>query len=282
VRIAGVVICAALAACAPTPVEVREAHSAAEAARLLPVNDGKAWLVHDGVRTELPPGARIEGKDELFLVVPKGAPSSGTVRKLQDGDSVVEDAQGNIVAIQGKNGSEQRFEPGTARMRPGTDEIVIQAAAASNDRGTPLAPADRVETIARYGPGQVVPGQGKVEERRKVGLLILGGLFFVMGYAPAFYVGATSTLKQDRVLLLPILGPWIDLLARPKCESGTAPVDPCIGESLAKVAIGASGIVQAVGTVLFAVGLPAESAIVKNEAQGTELRIGPFGARGTF
>ena len=274
------VVAFSLAACASTPVEVREAHTAAEAARLLPVKDGKAWVVHEGVRTELPAGARIEGKEELRLVVPKGA-QGAIVRKLQDGDSVVEDEQGNLVAIHARNGTEQRFEPGTARLTPGTDEIVLQPAA-EGDRGTPLAADDRIETIARYAPGDVVPGQGTVEERRKVGLLILGGIFFVMGYAPSFYVGATSSLKEDRVLLLPVLGPWIDLLSRPKCESGNEPIDPCITESLAKAAIVASGLVQAVGTVLFALGLPGEAVIVKNEVRGTELRLGPFGARGTF
>jgi hypothetical protein len=72
------------------------------------------------------------------------------------------------------------------------------------------------------------------------------------------------------------------MLARPKCDSGNLPVDPCTGESLAKVAIVASGIVQAIGTVLFVVGLPAEAVVVKDEARGASLLVGPGGVRGTF
>jgi hypothetical protein len=162
-------------------------------------------------------------------------------------------------------------------MRPGSDEVLIEQ---TNE--VPLAPGDRIELLARYAPGDTIPGQGKVEERRKLSALVLGAIFFTMGYGPAFYVGATSTLKQDRLLLLPALGPWLDVLARPKCESFNAPIDPCTGETLAKAAIVTSGIVQALGAVLFAVGLPAQAVVVKDEARGAELVVGPAGARGSF
>jgi hypothetical protein len=243
----------------------------------LPLKDGKAWVVRGGARTELPADAKIEGKDELRVTFPKGA-RGAAVRKLEDGDAVVEDEQGRIVAIHAKNGVEQRFEPGTAHMSAGSDEILVEQ---TNE--VPLAPGDRIELLARYAPGDTVPGQGKVEERRKISALVLGGLFIIMGYAPAVYVGATSPLKQDRTLLLPVLGPWIDLLARPACNSSNnTPVDPCTGESLAKAALVTSGIAQALGTVLFAVGLPAEAVVVKDEARGASVTIGPAGARGTF
>jgi hypothetical protein len=270
------ILCAALQGCAATPVEVRGSHTPADAARLMPVKDGKAWVVRGGARTELPADAKIEGKDELRVTFPKGA-RGAMVRKLEDGDAIVEDDQGRIVAVRAKNGLEQRFEPGTAHVRDGSDEILVEQ---TNE--VPLAPSDRIELLARYTPGDTVPGQGKVEERRKLSALVLGGIFLVMGYGPAVYVGATSPLKQDRLLVLPVLGPWIDILARPKCNSGNTPIDPCTGESLAKAAVITSGIVQAIGTVLFVVGLPAEAVVVKDEARGVSIEIGPMGAHGTF
>jgi hypothetical protein len=258
------------------PVEVRESHTPAEAARRMPLKEGKAWIVREGAKTELPSDARIEGKEEFRVTFPKGG-RGATVKKLEDGDAIIEDDQGRIVAIRSKNGVEQRFEPGAAHMRDGSDEVLIEQ---TNEIA--LAPGDRIELLAHYSPGDAVPGQGNVEERRKIATLVLGAIFFTMGYAPAFYVGATSPLKSDRTLLLPILGPWIDLLARPKCDSGNLPLDPCVGESLAKAGIISSGVAQALGTVLFVVGLPAEAVVVKDEARGTSLRIGPTGARGTF
>jgi hypothetical protein len=93
----------ALAGCAAAPIEARESHTPAEAARLLPLKDGKAWVVRGGVRTELPPDAKIEGTEELRVSVPKGG-RGAAARKLEDGDAVVEDDQGRIVALRSKSG----------------------------------------------------------------------------------------------------------------------------------------------------------------------------------
>jgi hypothetical protein len=57
------------------------------------------------------------------------------------------------------------------------------------------------------------------------------------GYAPAFIVGVTSNLSADRKLLVPVLGPWLDLGNRPS------------GEPLNKALLVTDGVLQAFGAV---------------------------------
>jgi hypothetical protein len=128
-----------------------------------------------------------------------------------------------------------------------------------------------------------------VETDRWIVPLVTGTLLLLMSYGPSVYFGATSSLKADRALLVPVLGPWIDLASRPGCTSDPRlPVDNCTPESLTKVAIVASGLTQALGAVLFAVGLPSEAVLVKDDAPapakgaGVDVRVSPWGLRGSF
>jgi hypothetical protein len=200
-------------------------------------------------------------------------------RPLAQGRRRFVDEEGRLIAIRSKGGTETRFAPGTATLPPNSDQVLIQ----QTDEIT-LAATDRVEVLTQYAPGDKVPGVGHVEEQRKIFPLVAGSVLLAITYGPAIYVGAASPLKADRVMLLPVLGPWIDLIARPKCtpDPGAAglPVDSCSGETVVKVGLVASGLGQALGVVLVGLGLPAEAVLVKDPSGS--LRVGPFGARGEF
>jgi hypothetical protein len=62
-----------------------------------------------------------------------------------------------------------------------------------------------------------------------------------LSYAPALAVGITSSLPEDRYLLAPVAGPWLDLGAR-DC-------DTCKNEGLNRVLLVADGIFQGVGAL---------------------------------
>lgn len=274
---------AAAVGCAAPPYEARGTYSPADAARLLKDHPAHAWVLRGDARVELGDGARIEPDGDGFRGVAPKARSGSHVRKLLDGDVVVMDEENHLVAIRSRSGAETRFAPGTASLPPDSDQVLIQEAAAPAE-GVRIEAGDKVEVLASYAPGDVVPGQGHIEEERKVIPLVAGALLLAITYGPAVYVGASSSLKIDRVLLLPALGPWIDLLARPKCTpppgSEQLPVDSCTGETGIKVGLVASGLGQALGIVLVGLGLPAEAVLVKDRA--ATLRVGPFGARGEF
>jgi hypothetical protein len=275
-------VLATASGCAAPPYEARGTYSPGEASQILRERPAHAWAVTTEGRQDLGTGARIELAGEGFQVIPAKGPGRSHIRKLADGDVVVMDEQGHLVTIRSKAGAETHFAPGTASLPPDSDEVLVQEATdAANLR---LSAADKVEVVASYAPGDKVPGQGHVEEVRKVFPLVAGGILAATTYGPAVWFGASSTLKADRVLLLPVLGPWIDLIARPACTapsgSGASPVDPCTGETFVKVGLVASGIGQALSVVLIGLGLPAEGVLVKD---GTaSVHVGPFGARGQF
>ncbi|HEY3493240.1 MAG TPA: hypothetical protein VGK73_01085, partial [Polyangiaceae bacterium] len=50
--------------------------------------------------------------------------------------------------------------------------------------------------------------------RPKRSLLHTGAVTLGISYTPALVVGATSPLPEDRVLLAPVAGPWLDLANR--------------------------------------------------------------------
>lgn len=282
------VCCAALGAvagCAAQPLDVRGTYTPAEAAQVMRERPTRAWAVAvTGERRDLGVGARVEpaAQGGGFRALPAAGRAGAHVRKLEDGDAVVMDEENHLIAIRSKSGRETRFAPGTASLPPNSDEVTVQEAAAEG--GVALAATDTIELTASYAPGDKVPGKGRVEEVRKLVPLITGSLLFTITYGPVAYVGAASSLKNDRVLLLPVLGPWIDLLSRPKCTPPPSqvalPVDGCTGETAALVGLVTSGLGQALGVVLIGLGLPAEAVLVKDGA--ASLRVGPFGARGEF
>ena len=273
---------ATTAGCAAAPYEARGTYTPGEASQILRDHPAHAWAVRGDARQDLGEGSRIEVDGDGFRVVAAKGPGRSHIRKLADGDVVVMDEENHLVAIRSKTGAEERFAPGTASLPPDSDEVLVQEA--TDAASLHLAATDKVEVQASYAPGDKVPGQGHVEEVRKIFPLVGGGLLAAVTYGPAVYVGASSSLSADRVLLLPVLGPWIDLIARPACTapagSAAVGVDPCTGETAVKVGLVASGLGQALSVVLIGLGLPAEAVLVKDNA-GT-LRVGPYGARGEF
>jgi hypothetical protein len=273
---------AAASGCAAPPYEARGTYSPAEASQILRERPAHAWALTGEGRQDLGVGARIEIAGEGFHVIPAKGPGGSHVRKLEDGDVVVMDEEGHLVTIRSKTGGETHFAPGTASLPPDSDEVLVQEAEGA--AGLRLSATDKVEVLASYAPGDKVPGQGHVEEVRKVFPLVSGGILAAITYGPAVWFAASSTLKADRILFLPVLGPWIDLVARPACVppagSGALPVDPCTGETFVKAGLIASGLGQALSVVLIGLGLPAEAVLVKD---GTaNVRLGPLGARGEF
>jgi hypothetical protein len=51
-------------------------------------------------------------------------------------------------------------------------------------------------------------------------LTLTGFVTLGLSYGPAVYVAEESHLSLDRKLQVPVVGPWLDLAARPQCYSG--------------------------------------------------------------
>lgn len=241
-------------------------------------------------RGKLEPVAIVRG--ESRIAIPKGAElgeksvawknANTFVYKLADGDAVITDAEGGISAVRSKDGTERHFAPGTATQPAGTDEV----------RGMPteertviaLEPNDRIELKGTLSVGDPVPGGGTIEGQRSVTSLVVGSILLLGAYGPAAYVGAASPRKTDRGLLVPIVGPWIDLVARPGCTpppgSEVLPIDPCTEEKASVGALITSGIVQLLGGVLVVVGLPGRAALVDPKRGGVTIVPMTAGATG--
>jgi len=128
---------------------------------------------------------------------------------------------------------------------------------------------DGIEMQGELGSGERVPGGGRVESTRSTTVLLTGAMIFSLAWLPTAYVGLGSQRASDRVLVVPLLGPWIDLASRPACVppdyAKLLPVDWCIEESASRAALVASGGIQLLGGVLFALGLPSHVEVVGSD-----------------
>ena len=239
-------------------VEVTRLYSPADVARgasgkLVPVA-----VVHGDARTPLPPGAKIQATS---VVLDRG--SGLYVHKLQPNDVIETDEQGRIVAV--RSGSippvVTRFVPGTASSPDGADDVRGQLVEPT--RTIPLAAGDKIEMRGTFDPDDKVPGGGRVETTRKTSMLVGGIILTGLAFLPTAYVGASSHRTSDRVLLVPVAGPWIDFAGREKCVapqgSQNLPVDPCIGETANRIGLVVSGIVQSFGGLLTVMALPSRT-----------------------
>jgi hypothetical protein len=96
-------------------------------------------------------------------------------------------------------------------------------------------PARAEQRIVRYE---------EFEETVPDGYMLGSGIaVFGISYGAAAIVATTSRRSEDRTLLVPLLGPWLDLSNRPTC--GTNAV--CNDENTAKVLLVVNGIFQGVG-----------------------------------
>ncbi len=221
-------------------------------------------IVSGDSRRELSPDARVEKGN---VVIPNA--HGVFVYKLRQGDVIEVGGDDRITAVRSSDGMRTVFVPGSAFSPEGTDEVHGQLA--QGDTKVPLHPGDRIEVSGVFEDGEQVPGGGHVETTRSTFALLAGGFMWLIAYAPAFYVGVTSGHKGDRALVAPLLGPWLDLATRGKCEPPAGlpadlPVDPCSEETANRVALVASGAAQALGGILVAIGLPSHTELVDDPA----------------
>lgn len=227
---------------AVSPLEARD--SGLEAVAIVRATD----------KVPIPRGARIE-KDRVVLL--------HTERVLAT-DVIEQDEQSRIVAVRKGSGERVRFVAGTAALS--ADGMDVRGEQSGGHGVIRLMSHDRIEVRGEFRPDEVVPGGGRVEERRPLGLVVGGATVFVLGYAPAAYVAAASPRPADRVLFVPVAGPFIALASRPACTpppgSEVIPVDMCIEEKATRGALIAGGAIQSLGALLFAIGIPARTHVV--------------------
>jgi len=225
-------------------------------------------VVRGAHRIALPQGARVE---DGRVALPRLH-----VHRLGPGDVVQEDALGRIVAVRspGEPPIVTRFVPGTAVSRSDSDEVRGQLA--DDGAAVLLIRDDGIEMHGRLEPDDPLPGGGRVESSRSTGALIGGVVVFVLSYAPTLYVGAGSPRSSDRVLGVPVAGPWLDLANRPACVTPITPVklpvDPCIEETASRAGLVTSGALQGLATILTLIGLPSHTRIVEGDDRGVGVR----------
>lgn len=95
--------------------------------------------------------------------------------------------------------------------------------------------------------GQTVvipPAQPTAFETRPNRSMLMVGLFtFGQAYIASMGIAATSTTAADANLWIPVLGPWLDLGARPGCPNQAA----CGTQNGYKVLLAADGLLQSFG-----------------------------------
>lgn len=247
-------------------VEVTQTYTPAAASDVQSQRFVPVAVVRGTHHIKLPEGARVE---PTRVLLPRAY-----VHKLGSGDVVQEDELGRIVAVRSSSDPPvvTRFVPGTAVSPRGSDEIRGQLA--DDAASIALTPSDGIEMHGHVEPDDPLPGGGRVESSRATGALIAGIVVFALSYAPTVYVGAGSPRSSDRILALPVAGPWIDLANRPACVPPVLPagiqlpVDPCIEETVSRVALVASGGLQGLATILTVIGLPSHTKIVEGGGVG--------------
>ncbi len=161
-----------------------------------------------------------------------------------------------------------RFVPGTAES-PATSDVV-RGELADDSAAIPLSSTDGVEMHGILSPDDAESGAGHVESTRATGALVGGLVLLALSYGPSVYVGAQATPGYDRALSVPVAGPWLDLAQRPACAPPATPyklpVDPCLWETAARVALVTSGSLQGLGALLTLWGLPSHSRLVEGGA----------------
>jgi hypothetical protein len=249
------------------PVQVTRTYTPEAAARMQDEKMVAVAVVRGQGRVRLPEGARIEGRR---VVMPRTH-----VHKLAPGDVIEQDELGRIVAVRSAGPSPivTRFVPGTARSPATSDEV--RGELADEGAGIELGKNDGVEMRGALAPDDEVSGVGHVESTRATGALIGGLVLLTLSYAPSAYVGAQASADYDRALAIPVAGPWVDLADRPACSPPAtaykSPIDPCIWETGARVALVTSGSIQGLATLLTLWGLPTHSHLVEGGA-GTRTR----------
>src|SRR5689334_1058870 len=94
----------------------------------------------------------------------------------------------------------------------------------------PAAAQHRVDTVEYTGPDRT---------------LLRGGIWTLgLSYAPALIVGISSPRPEDRYLIAPVAGPWIDFAKR-DCSAANS----CNHETLYKALLATDGVIQGIGAL---------------------------------
>jgi hypothetical protein len=134
-----------------------------------------------------------------------------------------------------------------------------------------------------YDEGQPIPEGYRLRTRAHRGLLLTGAIMGGGAYAFSV-VGAVDTHFEDNAgyLLIPLAGPWLMLAA------GSDSPKPCLmGEtcptgnpSYKSLFVGAAGVLQAVGTVLFISGVTTEQRYLERQDVAVSVVPASFGKDG--
>ncbi len=254
-------------ACGEGSIEVTRVLSPADAAKAQQGKLVPTAIVRGGSRIDVPENARIEA---TRIVLPSS--SRAYVHKLRPGDVLEADDSGRIVAVRsaGDPPLVTHFVPGTASSPDGSDEVRGELESSGGAPTIALLPTDRVEMHGTFDGDDQLPGGGRVDTTRSTGTLVGGLVFFALSYAPSAYIGASSTMRADRALLVPVVGPWIDLATRSPCVvpamdaavAAQLPVSPCLPETLSRIALVTSGLFQGLGAVMTIIALPSTTRVV--------------------
>jgi hypothetical protein len=184
---------------------------------------------------KLQPVSIARGDDTI--PVPKGSMVEGNHIVVSGAAKVMElDEDGRVVTVRNEAG--EWTEPGETITLQRNDRIVV--------RGT-------------LNVGDRAPGGGTVVMKRQSGALWFGALSFGAAYLGAFIGGAVS--NDDRSLLAPVVGPWLNLVNRPACVVDPSIGPNCVPDTFARFGSVFSGIFQGLGLIFIVAGLPSHADI---------------------
>jgi hypothetical protein len=111
-----------------------------------------------------------------------------------------------------------------------------------------VQPAPAPQTVIFVPSGRSAPRDSVSETERtpNAAMITSGAILFGIPYTASVIVGASSPNRADRNLIVPVIGPWIDLANRSVCVGAECP-----NETTNKVMLVASGVLQTVGVLDF-------------------------------
>ncbi len=252
----------AVSACAPGTIAISRVVTPKQAGDLAGTKLVPTAVIGETERTSIPADAKITS-DKVIVSSARDV----YVHKLQRGDVIELDAQERITAVRrgGDPAATIHFEPGTASSPHDSDEV--RGKLAAGETVIPLKATDRIEVGGTFEVDDAIPGGGHVVTHRYTAALVTGVIILSLAYLPSAYAGGASSRSGDRALFVPVVGPWIDLAGRERCTTPVTdalPLDPCVGETAARVGLVTSGVAQALGALLIAVGLPSHPEVLED------------------
>jgi hypothetical protein len=117
------------------------------------------------------------------------------------------------------------------------------------------APAPGSIAILPIEPTRVADSSTTVRQTKTPNFVMIGGgaISFGVSYGISTIAAATSSRDRDRVLFVPVLGPWIDLGGRGAC--GGPASESCAAMRDDKTSLVVDGIFQGVGLIALVGGI---------------------------